>query len=218
MLFRSNAMKPCGSYYRSLYLNGHGQFLSMELYDEINGVPEKVITDGIQIGYRLSLIGEPIGTIPAFCSDDVPNKISSIIHQHRRWYAGSIQYQEAFSWAKIYTKRKFSKCSYWENVLVNFTWAFRLPIVVGYALYLLFHLKRYFYVFIIFVICIVMYNLVIPIIAHGIQKNQFLKIRVWDWLALPISIGLKSIGPITLLGELLFFGKRYAQHFQKGQH
>jgi cellulose synthase/poly-beta-1,6-N-acetylglucosamine synthase-like glycosyltransferase len=200
-----------GPYRRSLYLNGHGQFLSRALFEEIGGAPVEVVTDGIQLGYRLSLLGEPIASIPLFCSDDVPATVSGLHQQHRRWFAGNIRFADACDWARAHG-RAVPATAVVDNLLLNASWLLRLPLTVVAGL----------------IVCLVadgplraamvgsllasvaVYGYVLPILATRVP-GVALRLRLRDWLLLPVAAGFKSVGPLLFLVQTSRIGRGAAE-------
>jgi len=85
-----------GLYGRNLYLIGHGEFIRFKDYLDFR-FPEHEVTDGIQLGYRLSMSNKLIKPLYCFCSDDVPRDVSQMISQHKRWFGGCMRLKTAKS-------------------------------------------------------------------------------------------------------------------------
>lgn len=184
-------------YPNSVYMFGHGEFLTVSLLDSIGGLPAKVSADGMQLGYRLSLINEPIRLFTAFCSDDVPSTVSSLITQHSRWYAGNIEYDVAYNWACQFLGIKLPKQSYIENIFLNINWALRpfvfLAIFALSHLYIESHeIKLLTDLFLI--TGLIIYCYLTPYLSIQLMPVP-VKVRFLDWLFIPIAVLVKSIGP-----------------------
>jgi|GEM_PF-2535719 len=182
-------------YLRNVYLNGHGQFFSKSLLERIGKFPKGVITDGVQIGYRLSMINIPIKTIPYFCSDDMPRSLREIVTQHSRWYAGCMELRSAYNWSKKFTEKP-PILQLIDGYHLQGAWAFA-PLIVVLT-----------FVSIFFVPSVVIKKILLSIITTALMGYIFiipklvlkimdisLKVRFIDWLALPLAMILKSIGP-----------------------
>lgn len=76
----SHGMRP---FWRNDYLIGHGQYLPFPVYEKF-AFPEGEVTDGIQLGYRLTGSAYGIGPLFSFCIDDVPHQVTQLISQHKR--------------------------------------------------------------------------------------------------------------------------------------
>lgn len=200
--------KNTSSYHQfknSVYMFGHGEFLTVKLLDEIDGIPKNVSADGLQLGYRLSLINEPIKILPFFCSDDVPSKASTLITQHRRWYAGNIEYGFAHKWASNYLDKKIPKFSYIENIFLNINWALRPIIFISTLIISLYYIETPLFQMITLVslvLSLLIYCYVTPYLSIKLIPIK-VKVRFIDWIFLPIGIFLKSIGPWTFIIYLL---------------
>ena len=204
-----------GAYRRSLYLNGHGQFLSRSLFEEIGGVPVGLVTDGIQLGYRLSLLGEPIAPVPVFCSDDVPVSATSLREQHRRWFAGNICFADACDWARAHD-HAVPLTAIIDNVLLNGSWAFRLPLAILAVLLVAFAMEGPLRTVMAgnLLACFGIYGYVLPILAARVP-GVGMRLRWRDWLMLPIAAGFKSLGPLIYLTQVLRIGRRAANQTLK---
>ena len=198
-------------YGKSLYMNGHGQFLNIELFEETGGLPRNAVTDGIQTGYRLSLIGEPIAPIPLFCSDDVPDKCLELIKQHRRWFAGNIRYYDACKWAIENHGTVIPKQSMIDNFLLNASWAFRTVYIIVTALIILFAMEGEFRIFMggVWLLGVFTYSMILPILASKIP-NLKPDIRWGYWAWVPVAAMFKSLGPLLHILTLLCHGQNYA--------
>lgn len=207
---------PNKFYKRNLYLNGHGEFFSKDLLCKIGGFPEGIITDGVQIGYRLAMINAPIKPISSFCSDDLPISIKEIITQHIRWYGGCMELKSSYDWSK-----KYAGQAPWRQLLdgyhLQLAWAFA-PLVVIITFISILVLPDILVKKILLsslITSVVVYNFLLPRIAHKIIGIN-LKVRLIDWLCLPIAILLKSIGPnIYFLKRIVSYLKRTPIKYKK---
>ena len=86
-----------GFFPRNDYLIGHGEFIPYSVYRSYR-FPEQEITDGIQLGYRLSMSGADICPLNTFCSDDVPQSFGQLTGQHKRWFGGCNRLVESYKW------------------------------------------------------------------------------------------------------------------------
>lgn len=185
---------------RNDYLIGHGEFLSYKLYKQFK-FPENEVTDGIQLGYRISMSGKIIVPLNTFCEDQVPQKISQLISQHKRWFGGCMKLKSAYDWSKlIFNKKAVYQLldGYWSQ----YSWAYAsIFISIGLFLSLQLFFKNQKIYFWIISILILIYCYLIPFIAHKLIPIK-IKVRLIDWICLPIAIFIKGIGP-----NLYFFEK-----------
>lgn len=209
--YRRQWLTVGGPYRRSLYLNGHGQFLSRALFEEIGGVPIEVVTDGIQLGYRLSLLGEPIASIPLFCSDDVPATVSGLCQQHRRWFAGNIRFADACHWARA-RGRAVPAIAVADNLLLNASWLLRLPLGVAAGLTAALAMDGSLRVAMVglLLVCVTVYGYALPTLAARVP-GVALHLRRRDWLMLPVAAGFKSVGPLLFLAQTFRIGRGAAE-------
>lgn len=184
-------------YYKNDYLIGHGEFIPYKLYNSFI-FPEKEVTDGIQLGYRLSMSGYSIKPIHKFCVDDVPQEISQLIKQHKRWFAGCNRLYNSYKWCK----KNFNRASlfqmldgFWSQI----SWAYAsLFAIVVLILSIAKAFSNSWWFLPIVLTEIIIYSYVIPLIANFIMPKK-IRIRIIDWLCLPIAIALKGIGPNVYL-------------------
>lgn len=190
---------------RNDYLIGHGEFLSFEIYKKFN-FPEREVTDGIQLGYRVSMSNKKIAPLKTFCNDDVPQQIKQLILQHRRWFGGCMRLKSAYTWSKVNNdlKNNNAKFQLIDGYWSQFSWAYSALIIIlglGISINLFIENKAIFLKVLFLLICIYCY--LIPYLAHKILPLR-LKIRIIDWLCLPIAILLKGVGPNIYLIQSFF--------------
>ncbi|RBP65338.1 glycosyl transferase family 2 [Alkalibaculum bacchi] len=200
---RHKAKRVNTYYLRNVYLNGHGQFFSKGILDKIGGFPEGVIADGVQIGYRLSMMNASIKTVPYFCSDDMPKSTSEMVVQHSRWYGGCMELYSAYNWSKGFTEKK-PFVQLLDGYHLQGAWAFA-PLVVGIGFISIcfvpsLELKKG--LFSIYLLSLFVYMYILPKLAVKIIGLD-VKIRFVDWLSLPVAIILKSIGPNVYIVQKL---------------
>lgn len=186
-------MKHKSKYKRNDYLIGHGEFFPTTIYDKFK-FPENEVTDGIQIGYRMSMSGVDIAPLHSFCDDDVPRQLHQLIHQHKRWFGGCNRIHSANQWAKDHgfggaTMQTID--GYWSQ----FLWAYAaVVIVVSIILSIILAIKGYAEYLILTSILCILYWYVIPYISHKIIPVEK-KISFISWLMLPIAMAVKCLGP-----------------------
>ena len=182
--------------HRHLYLIGHGEFLSRMAYDSFN-FPEREVTDGIQLGYRMGFAGAVVMPLSAFCEDDVPHGLVSLIQQHKRWFGGCMNFASAYACAGE-NGGLLSLTQLGDGVWSQIRWAWAsisFVILCGLALWL----DHVVFAFLC-MLCVV-YCYVLPVLAHWVMHAD-IRVRFIDWVCLPFSILLKAIGP-----NLYFFEK-----------
>ena len=182
----------------NVYLIGHGEFLRASVYEEFK-FPEFEITDGIQLGYRLSMSNKRIMPLTEFCDDDVPRKVSQLINQHKRWFGGCMNIYQAYVWSKMHFGTNAIRQmldAYWSQ----FCWGYASFIMIS-AVIASMLVDRH--ACSILCIVILVYCYVLPYLAHSMFKEK-LNVRWIDWIVLPIAIAIKGIGPNLYFYEKLF--------------
>ena len=180
-------------YYRNDYLIGHGEFIPYDVYKKFS-FPEQQVTDGIQLGYRLSMSGNDICPLQTFCDDDVPQSLMQLIKQHKRWYGGCNRLIESYAWCKQHFGNA-SICQvcdgYWSQLSWLCAGIFSLLGIVLSGIkmnngeYILPFLQ---------ILGLMLYCYIIPFVAHRIVDAP-ISVRLIDWLCLPLAMLIKGIGP-----------------------
>lgn len=182
---------------RHLYLIGHGEFLTENTYNDFH-FPEYEITDGIQLGYRLGMSNIKVSPLHEFCNDDVPHNVSALVKQHKRWFGGCMNFISSYKWAKdTYKTTAVYQVidGYWSQIRWAWTAIAYLCLLVLSAFCDVRLLLGY-------IILGVIYCYAIPVLAHKMMKTK-IQVRFYDWLCLPMAIGLKSLGPnIYILNKI----------------
>lgn len=178
----------------NFYCIGHGEFFPKKIYEAYK-FPEHTVTDGIQIGYRLSMSGQQVEILNNYCSDDVPHQLTTLIKQHKRWFGGCMRLMESYNWCKDNCREhKFSTVlsGYWSQ----FQWAFAAN------LFWLNFLLSVAYVYIggtampmILLLSIgIIYCYILPVISTCLTPIES-HVSKLAFLALPLAIFIKGIGP-----------------------
>lgn len=192
--YKHNKKSP---FHKNIYLIGHGEFISYKDYEAFK-FPEYEITDGIQLGYRLSMSNKKIKPLFEFCDDDVPQSVKQLINQHKRWFGGCMNLKGAYDWSKDHfgTNALFQLMDgYWSQLC----WAWASISVIICILYgLLFDNK----ITAVLIFLTFIYSYIIPFLAHKILPVK-ISVRMIDWLCIPIAIVIKGIGPNKFILEKL---------------
>lgn len=192
---------PPRPFLRNDYLIGHGQYLPFSVYEKF-AFPQDEITDGIQLGYRLTCAACDIAPLRSFCNDDVPHQFSQLVSQHKRWFGGCMRLNSAYAWSS----KHIGKSSLWpvlDGFYSQLSWAMAAPVTVmaltGSILALLGH---NFLLPLSIIMLFPVYAWLIPILALQLFPEP-LQIRWIDWLALPLAMGLKCAGPLLYIVQSL---------------
>ena len=195
------------------YCIGHGEFFPTEVYKSYN-FPEREVTDGIQIGYRLSMSGKCVDILDNYCSDDVPHNIKTLILQHKRWFGGCMRLKEAYKWCRESVPDNELKIlpvigGYWGQ----FRWAYTVPlfVITSFISVFLWIMYGYSIFFILMAILLFIYSYVLPAIAIAITPIES-KTSIVSFLCIPIAIAIKCVGPNlyffnTIIGKKNTYGK-----------
>ena len=188
---------PPRLFLRNDYLIGHGQYLPFSVYEKFT-FPQDEITDGIQLGYRLTCADSDIAPLYSFCNDDVPQQFSQLISQHKRWFGGCMRLNSAYEWSGVH----IGKSSLWpilDGVYSQLSWAAAAPVtVMALAGSILAMLGHNFLLPLPIAMLFLVYAWLIPILALRLFPEP-LQIRWIDWLALPLAMGLKCAGPLLYI-------------------
>ena len=212
--FKAFQTRPEKKFYRNDYLICHGEFIPYPIYREF-GFPEGEVTDGIQLGYRLSMSGIAIRPLHSFCSDDVPQSIGQLIHQHKRWFGGCNRLLQSGKWCMENGKgSSFFQITdgFWSQLC----WAYAAVVVmIGLFFSAFLLLQGELFLPLYFLLCTLCYCYLIPILAHRILPFK-IHVRLIDWLCLPLAIALKGIGPnLYIIQRLLNLFTKKQMHYRK---
>lgn len=183
---------------RHIYLIGHGEFITNDIYENFH-FPEYEVTDGIQLGYRLGMSNKKVKPLKEFCNDDVPHELRSLIMQHKRWFGGCMNLFSSYKWAKnIYGTNSIFQV--FDGLWSQMRWAWTSITYIVLLVLSYITDKR---LFTLYVVMGIVYCYFIPIISHFVLKDK-IKVRIIDWLSLPLAILIKSVGPNIYLFSKLF--------------
>ena len=188
------------------YFIGHGEFFPFEIIKNFS-FPEREITDGIQIGYRLAMSGNQAEILYNYCSDDVPHNLRTLIQQHKRWFGGCQRLWSSYSWCKRNVgKAKIS--TLFSGIWSQFRWAFTANLfiinLIASICALLILGNKYNLICTIFLLFV--YAYVLPVISTIMTPIKS-KVGLFSILCLPFAIFIKGIGPNLYFFERLFFKK-----------
>lgn len=186
---------------RNDYIIGHGQYIPFPVYEKFS-FPQDEITDGIQLGYRLTCAAYDIAPLHSFVNDDVPQQFSQLVSQHKRWFGGCMRLSSAYVWSS----QHIGKSSIWpvlDGLYSQLSWALAAPVTVTALLCSILTVNVHNFVLPLSIIMLFpVYAWLIPILALQLFPET-LQIRRIDWLALPLAMGLKSVGPLIYFFQSL---------------
>ena len=193
----------------NFYCIGHGEFFPKKIY-EMYKFPEHEVTDGIQIGYRLSMSGQQVEILSNYCNDDVPHQLTTLIKQHKRWFGGCMRLMQAYNWCRDNNhEHKISTvlAGYWSQ----FQWAFAANLFLFNALLSIIYalLSGTTTLMILMLVTGVTYCYLLPIIATYLTPIEP-HVSKSAFAALPLAIFIKGIGPnLYILNCLLKRKNKY---------
>lgn len=192
---------PARLFLRNDYLIGHGQYLPFSVYENF-AFPQDEITDGIQLGYRLTCAAYDIAPLHSFCNDDVPQQFSQLVSQHKRWFGGCMRLSSAYKWCR----KHIGKSSLWpvlDGLYSQLSWTAAAPATVMALIgSILVMFEHSFLLPLSIILLFPVYAWLIPILALQLFPES-LQVRWIDWLALPLAMGLKCVGPILYIFQSL---------------
>lgn len=174
---------------RHLYLIGHGEFISNDIYENFH-FPEYEVTDGIQLGYRLGMSNKKVKPLREFCNDDVPHSVKTLVKQHKRWFGGCMNLSSSYRWSRE-TFNTNAIIQVIDGLWSQARWAWTS---IAYIILLICSFFVDIKIFSFLIALGLIYCYVIPIVSHKVL-NAGIKVRIIDWICLPLAIFIKSIGP-----------------------
>lgn len=189
-----------------MYMNGHGMFFPVDIYKKIE-FPEHEVTDGIHIGFRVSMLQENLKPLTCLGFTDPPHEVSKLPQQHKRWYGGAVRLKSCFDWAK--TKGKKPNLAFWfEGVWDVIRWACtaNVFIITFIANLVLISLSNNIFAYIslgILSFSFLLYCYLFPLwCAKVIDSKRCIHFSAI--LFMPIAVLFKSFGPDLFIVEKIF--------------
>jgi hypothetical protein len=87
---------------------GHGEFVRLDLLDEIGGFPDFAYADGLLLGWILRLMDEPIGLLASADHAEVPRTGRDLLTQQRAWMQGLLNFGIAMRWTRDSGRRRLA--------------------------------------------------------------------------------------------------------------
>jgi cellulose synthase/poly-beta-1,6-N-acetylglucosamine synthase-like glycosyltransferase len=79
---------------------GHGEFIRLDLLDEVGGFPDFAYADGLLLGWILRLMDEQIGLLASKDRAEVPRTARDLLTQQRAWMRGLLNFEATLRWAR----------------------------------------------------------------------------------------------------------------------
>jgi hypothetical protein len=79
---------------------GHGEFIRLDLLDEIGGFPDFAYADGLLLGWIFRLMDELIELLASRDHAEVPRTADHLLIQQRAWMRGLLNFGATLRWAR----------------------------------------------------------------------------------------------------------------------
>ena len=79
---------------------GHGEFIRLDLLDELGGFPGFAYADGLLLGWICRLMDERIGLLATRDRAEVPRNARDLLTQQRAWMQGLLNFGTTVRWAR----------------------------------------------------------------------------------------------------------------------
>jgi hypothetical protein len=113
---------------------GHGEFIRLDLLDEIGGFPDFAYADGLLLGWICRLMDERIGLLASRDRAEVPRTARDLITQQRAWMRGLLNFGATVRWARARSAVSLSgpevallRC---QHLAIPLAWGLSTPTVV----------------------------------------------------------------------------------------
>jgi hypothetical protein len=114
---------------------GHGEFIRLDLLDEIGGFPDFAYADGLLLGWIFRLMDEPIGLLASRDHAEVPRSARDLLTQQRAWMRGLLNFGATMRWARDSDRLRLAepeaavlRC---QHVIIPIAWGLSTPAVAA---------------------------------------------------------------------------------------
>ncbi len=114
---------------------GHGEFIRLDLLDEIGGFPDFAYADGLLLGWILRLMDEPIGLLASTDHAEVPRTARDLLTQQRAWMGGLLNFGATMRWARDSGRLRLAgpeavmlRC---QHMIIPIAWGLSTPAVAA---------------------------------------------------------------------------------------
>jgi hypothetical protein len=114
---------------------GHGEFIRLDLLDEIGGFPGFAYADGLLLGWICRLRDERIGLLASRDRAEVPRTARDLVTQQRAWMRGLLNFGATVRWARARSGVSLSgpevallRC---QHLVIPLAWGLSTPTVVA---------------------------------------------------------------------------------------
>jgi hypothetical protein len=114
---------------------GHGEFIRLDLLDEIGGFPDFAYADGLLLGWIFRLMDEPIGLLASRDHAEVPRTARDLLTQQRAWMQGLLNFGATMRWARGSGRLRLAgpeaamlRC---QHMIIPIAWGLSTPAVAA---------------------------------------------------------------------------------------
>jgi hypothetical protein len=114
---------------------GHGEFIRLDLLDEIGGFPDFAYADGLLLGWICRLMDEPIGLLASTDRAEVPRTAHDLLTQQRAWMQGLLNFGATARWARDSGRLRLTapevavlRC---KHMIIPIAWGLSTPAVAA---------------------------------------------------------------------------------------
>jgi hypothetical protein len=114
---------------------GHGEFIRLDLLDEVGGFPDFAYADGLLLGWICRLMNESIGLLASRDIAEVPRNARDLLTQQRAWMRGLLNFGATVRWARASGRVSLTRpevlllrC---QHLAIPLAWGLSTPAVVA---------------------------------------------------------------------------------------
>ncbi|MGH8900435.1 MAG: glycosyltransferase [Egibacteraceae bacterium] len=114
---------------------GHGEFIRLDLLDEIGGFPDFAYADGLLLGWICRLMGERIGLLASRDRAEVPRTVRDLLVQQHAWLRGLLNFNMTERWARENGRLRLAEPQLillrYEHLAIPVAWGLSTPVVLA---------------------------------------------------------------------------------------
>jgi len=114
---------------------GHGEFIRLDLLDEVGGFPDFAYADGLLLGWIIRLMDEPIGLLASTDNAEVPRTACDLLTQQGAWMRGLLNFGATMRWARECGRLRLAapeaamlRC---QHMIIPIAWGLSTPAVAA---------------------------------------------------------------------------------------
>jgi hypothetical protein len=114
---------------------GHGEFIRLDLLDEIGGFPDFAYADGLLLGWIFRLMDEPIELLASRDHAEVPRTAGHLLIQQHAWMRGLLNFGATLRWARDTDRLRLAEPEAvvlrGQHMIIPIAWGLSTPAVVA---------------------------------------------------------------------------------------